>query len=64
MAGYKQRTNVNISLCLAAVAGYNKGMGSAGSWDFSRIDSGTTGGDYSNDVMARAKYLKNNHGWS
>ncbi|RME24124.1 MAG: hypothetical protein D6798_11965 [Deltaproteobacteria bacterium] len=36
-----------------AVAAYNKGPGSVGS--YSRIDRNTTGGDYSSDVWARAR---------
>ncbi|KAM4795960.1 lysozyme g-like [Rhinophrynus dorsalis] len=39
-----------------ALAAYNAGPGSVNSFD--QIDSGTTGGDYSNDCTARAKYYK------
>jgi len=44
-----------------AVTAYNSGTGNVQTW--SRLDIGTTGNDYSNDVMARAQYL-HNHGWN
>merc|ERR1712121_154360 len=43
------------------VAAYNSGVSNVQTW--SGLDIGTTGNDYSNDVMARAQYLKR-HGWS
>ncbi|XP_059160495.1 glycine, glutamate and proline-rich protein-like isoform X1 [Physella acuta] len=42
------------------VAAYNFGVSNVHTW--TGIDVGTTGGDYSNDVMARAQWLKRN-GW-
>nr|ALM87513.1 Conotoxin [Conus betulinus] len=44
-----------------AVSAYNAGTGNVRS--FRRMDVGTTGNDYSNDVMARAQYLVNRFGW-
>ncbi|KAH9495899.1 hypothetical protein Btru_015375 [Bulinus truncatus] len=44
-----------------AVAGYNGGVSRVTSWE--NVDAGTTGRDYSNDVIARAKYLMA-HGWN
>ncbi|XP_055865063.1 glycine, glutamate and proline-rich protein-like isoform X2 [Biomphalaria glabrata] len=44
-----------------AVAGYNGGVSRLASW--STVDAHTTGHDYSNDVIARAKYLMA-HGWN
>ncbi|XP_069492786.1 lysozyme g-like [Ambystoma mexicanum] len=41
-----------------ALAAYNKGPAVVKSYD--QVDSGTTGGDYSNDVIARAQYYKQN----
>lgn len=38
-----------------AVAGYNKGSGRVRSWG--GVDRNTTGGDYSSDVWARARYF-------
>lgn len=46
----------------AAVAAYNSGRSRVHDWP--SIDQGTTGRDYSNDVMARAQQLKNRWGWS
>ncbi|PVD35804.1 hypothetical protein C0Q70_02770 [Pomacea canaliculata] len=43
------------------VAAYNFGVGNVQSW--AGLDIGSTGNDYSNDVIARAKYLKS-LGWS
>ncbi|KAK7092824.1 glycine, glutamate and proline-rich protein-like [Littorina saxatilis] len=43
------------------IAAYNFGVGNVQSW--TRLDIGSTGNDYSNDVIARAQYLKS-HGWS
>lgn len=43
------------------VAAYNFGIGNVRSWE--NLDVGTTGGDYSNDVIARAQWLVNGHGW-
>lgn len=50
--------------CLPAggVAAYNFGVDDVRTWE--RLDVGTTNGDYSNDVIARAQYLKKNYGWS
>ncbi|XP_059160937.1 glycine, glutamate and proline-rich protein-like isoform X2 [Physella acuta] len=44
-----------------AVAGYNGGVSRVTSW--ANVDAGTTGHDYSNDVIARAKWLMAN-GWN
>ncbi|CAL1528640.1 unnamed protein product [Lymnaea stagnalis] len=44
-----------------AVAGYNGGVSRVTSWG--AVDAGTTGHDYSNDVIARAKWLHAN-GWN
>ncbi|XP_055864300.1 glycine, glutamate and proline-rich protein-like [Biomphalaria glabrata] len=44
-----------------AVAAYNFGTRNVQTW--AGVDVGTTGGDYSNDVMARAQWL-HNHGWN
>ena len=43
------------------MAAYNFGVGNVQSW--AHLDIGSTGNDYSNDVIARAKYLKT-QGWS
>uniref|UniRef100_A0A8D0ASX0 Lysozyme g n=1 Tax=Sander lucioperca TaxID=283035 RepID=A0A8D0ASX0_SANLU len=43
------------------IAAYNKGDGSIHSYD--NVDGSTTGGDYSNDVVARAQWYKNNGGF-
>ena len=43
------------------MAAYNFGVGNVQSWG--GLDIGSTGNDYSNDVMARAQYLKS-QGWS
>ncbi|BFZ23050.1 hypothetical protein BsWGS_26089 [Bradybaena similaris] len=43
------------------VAAYNQGVSSVHSWE--AVDGSTTGRDYSNDVIARAKYL-HSHGWN
>ena len=52
-----------ISDCFpGAVAAYNFGVGNVQSWG--GLDIGSTGNDYSNDVMARAQYLHNHYGWS
>ncbi|KAM4750188.1 lysozyme g-like [Anableps anableps] len=42
------------------IAAYNMGDGNVHSYD--NVDARTTGGDYSNDVVARAKWYKN-HGY-
>nr|QFQ61174.1 Lysozyme [Conus magus] len=44
-----------------AVSAYNAGTGNVRTFD--RMDVGTTGNDYSNDVMARAQYLVSRFGW-
>ncbi|XP_076470152.1 glycine, glutamate and proline-rich protein-like [Babylonia areolata] len=44
-----------------AVSAYNAGTGNVVT--FSGMDLGTTGNDYSNDVMARAQYLVSHYGW-
>lgn len=44
-----------------AVAAYNFGLDDVRT--LARLDKGTTNNDYSNDVMARAQYLKS-IGWS
>ncbi|KAK7471414.1 hypothetical protein BaRGS_00035966 [Batillaria attramentaria] len=43
------------------VAAYNFGVGNVQSWG--GLDVGSTGNDYSNDVMARAQYLKSHYGY-
>ncbi|CAG5128305.1 unnamed protein product, partial [Candidula unifasciata] len=43
------------------VAAYNQGPSNVNSW--AGVDAATTGRDYSNDVIARAKYL-HSHGWN
>jgi hypothetical protein len=43
------------------VAAYNSGVSTIQSWG--GVDSATTGRDYSNDVIARAKWFKA-HGWN
>uniref|UniRef100_A0A4W5P8F6 Lysozyme g n=1 Tax=Hucho hucho TaxID=62062 RepID=A0A4W5P8F6_9TELE len=43
-----------------ALAAYNMGAGSISSYE--QVDAKTTGGDYSNDVAARAQYFKK-HGY-
>ncbi|XP_078136157.1 lysozyme g-like [Sander vitreus] len=43
------------------IAAYNMGDGSVHSYD--DVDGSTTGGDYSNDVVARAQWYKNNGGF-
>lgn len=43
------------------VAAYNFGVGNVHSW--AGLDQGSTGNDYSNDVIARAKYLKSHYGY-
>lgn len=42
------------------IAAYNMGDGNVHSYE--NVDAKTTGGDYSNDVVARAKWYKN-HGY-
>ncbi|XP_042166587.1 lysozyme g-like [Oncorhynchus tshawytscha] len=39
-----------------ALAAYNMGAGSISSYE--QVDAKTTGGNYANDVVARAEYLK------
>ena len=53
----KPRKSVNSG----AVAAYNFGTDDVWTWE--RLDVGTTGNDYSNDVMARAQWLIKN-GWT
>jgi len=48
----------------AAIAAYNTGRGRVHSASYTSVDRYTTGHDYSNDVIARAQYLKNHYGWS
>lgn len=48
----------------AAIAAYNTGRGRVHSTSYTSVDRYTTGHDYSNDVIARAQYLKNHYGWS
>ncbi|XP_048730122.1 uncharacterized protein LOC125647490 [Ostrea edulis] len=43
------------------VAAYNFGVGNVRSW--ANLDVGTTGGDYSNDVIARAQWLVTRYKW-
>ncbi|KAK3087661.1 hypothetical protein FSP39_008858 [Pinctada imbricata] len=43
------------------VAAYNFGPGNVQSWG--GLDIGSTGNDYSNDVIARAQYLISHEGW-
>nr|AAX09979.1 g-type lysozyme [Argopecten irradians] len=46
---------------LGGIAAYNSGVGNVQTW--SGLDIGTTGNDYSNDVVARAQYLISHYGW-
>jgi len=49
--------------CLqGAISAYNAGLGNVQTW--SGLDRGTTGNDYSNDVVARAQYLVTKYGWN
>lgn len=43
------------------VAAYNFGIGNVRSW--ANLDVGTTDGDYSNDVIARAQWLVIGYNW-
>jgi hypothetical protein len=43
----------------AGIAGYNMGLQRM-SRNYNNIDDHTTGGDYSNDVVARAQYFQRN----
>ncbi|XP_035516224.1 lysozyme g-like [Morone saxatilis] len=43
------------------IAAYNMGDGSVHSYE--NVDGGSTGGDYSNDVVARAQWYKTNKGF-
>lgn len=43
------------------VAAYNFGIGNVRSWE--NLDVGTTGVDYSNDVIARAQWLVIGYNW-
>uniref|UniRef100_A0A4W5P011 Lysozyme g n=1 Tax=Hucho hucho TaxID=62062 RepID=A0A4W5P011_9TELE len=50
-----------LCLCFSgALAAYNMGAGSISSYE--QVDAKTTGGDYANDVAARAQYFKK-HGY-
>ena len=49
-------------LVVAAVAAYNAGLGDACQGMPGNPDLKSTGGDYSNDVIARAQYLQT-QGW-
>lgn len=44
-----------ISTLTGGIAAYNKGDGAIHSYE--RVDENTTGKDYSNDVVARAKWF-------
>ena len=46
-------------LILAAIAAYNMGFRNM-SRNYNNIDDHTTGGDYSDDVVARAQYFERN----
>ena len=65
ISGYFARIFVKICYYLyflpGGVAAYNFGVGNVQSW--ANLDVGTTGGDYSNDVIARAQWLVTGHGW-
>ena len=50
-----------LSFPPGGVAAYNFGVNNVQSW--ANLDVGTTGGDYSNDVIARAQWLVTGHGW-
>jgi len=52
---------MNIYLSLGGLAAYNAGVGNIQTWE--GLDSGTTGNDYSNDVIARAQWLVKNYSW-
>ena len=62
------RMGLNTKQCIypvhatGAVAAYNFGVKNVQSWD--GLDRGTTGNDYSNDVMARAQYLVRHFNWT
>nr|ADZ44621.1 G-type lysozyme A [Oplegnathus fasciatus]BAK19922.1 lysozyme G [Oplegnathus fasciatus] len=43
------------------IAAYNLGDGNVRTYE--NVDGGSTGGDYSNDVVARAQWYKNNKGF-
>ncbi|XP_021367087.1 glycine, glutamate and proline-rich protein-like [Mizuhopecten yessoensis] len=43
------------------IAAYNSGVSNVQTW--AHLDVGTTGNDYSNDVVARAKHLIASHNW-
>ncbi|XP_067353600.1 lysozyme g-like isoform X1 [Channa argus] len=45
-----------VFLCAGGIAAYNMGDGNVYSYD--KVDEYTTGGDYSNDVVARAQWYK------
>ena len=51
-------------MCVSAggIAAYNQGDGNVHS--YSQVDGCTTGGDYSNDVTARAQWYKDHGYWS
>jgi hypothetical protein len=52
----------NLDLYISGgVAAYNSGVSSIESWV--HVDTATTGYDYSNDVIARAKWFYA-HGWN
>ncbi len=43
------------------VSAYNAGVHNVVTW--AHLDVGSTGNDYSNDVIARAQHLVKAHGW-
>lgn len=47
-----------VTVVAGAIAAYNAGDGRVDSYE--SVDAKTTGGDYSNDVIARAQWYKTN----
>ncbi|KAG9492345.1 hypothetical protein GDO78_000710 [Eleutherodactylus coqui] len=50
----------NEAVLKGSIAAYNAGQNSV--TDLNKVDQRTTGGDYANDVVARAQYFKS-HGY-
>lgn len=50
-----------VTVSAGALAAYNKGEKNVKSYE--RVDENTTGKDYSNDVVARAQWYKDNMGF-
>lgn len=58
----KHRTWLKERQLQGGVAAYNFGVDDVRTWE--RLDIGTAGDDYSNDVIARAQYLMSNYRWN